>query len=65
MMELRCDFKLHGIVDLDEEVVEFRCRSTMCGYRPGVIVLHKFDLHTGKMVDTLVFRDPKGKEIRE
>lgn len=63
-MEIRCDFKLHGIIDPVEDIIEVKCRSAMCGYRPGVTVLHKFDLHTGKMVDTLIFRDPqKGKEI--
>ena len=55
--ELRCPYKLHGIVE--GQYLEVRCRSSMCGYAPGVAVLHRFDVATGKLVETLKFRDPR------
>lgn len=58
MTDLRCPAKLHGILVADS-VIEVRCRSRFCGYQPGVIVLHQFDIHTGELKDTLRFQDPR------
>lgn len=55
-MELRCDHRLHG--HIDEGVIEFSCRSRLCGKRPGVVVIHRFDVTTGKLIETRRFRDP-------
>lgn len=59
-MELRCQAKtLYGKVS-DNAVgkLEVRCRGSWCGYRPGVVVLHTFDLSTGKVEKTERFSDP-------
>lgn len=58
--ELRCAGKLHGIV-VDGQL-EVKCDSRWCGKRPGIIVLHRFDLETGK-VTTQRFKDP-GKGLK-
>jgi len=43
---------------LDGEILEVKCRSGRCGAKRGVVVLHRFDIRTSKLVDTLRFRDP-------
>lgn len=54
--ELRCrQRKLFGIVDAG--VLEVRCQSKFCG-QPGVVVIHRFDLLTGEMLDDKLYRDP-------
>lgn len=62
-IELRCD---NGIkfAELfpDDEILEVKCRSARCGAAPGVVVIHGFDLSTGKLVGTEVFRDPAKPE---
>jgi hypothetical protein len=58
-VELRCD---NGIKfaelypDLREIAV--KCRSGRCGAARGVVVIHTFDLATGRMVGTERYRDP-------
>lgn len=59
-MELRCDSKLHGILR-DGDVLEVKCGSSLCGHGPGVVILHRFNLHTG-VVETLKYKDPGGAE---
>jgi hypothetical protein len=57
-VELRCG---NGILFgyLLDGIIEVKCRSNRCGAVPGAIVLHGFDMHTGKLVRTMRFRDPK------
>lgn len=56
-MDLRCP---HGIKfgDLDDGVIEVKCRSARCGAGFGVVVLHQFNVVTGEFVGTKRFRDP-------
>jgi hypothetical protein len=64
-MELRCDSGiLFGIIDEEAQTIEFKCRSTRCGAGPGVVVLHRFSLRTGELIDTKRFRNPR-KERKE
>lgn len=56
-IELRCEGLLHGIL-IGDGHVEFKCRSRFCGYSPGVVILHYFDVHTGQLSNTLRFRSP-------
>lgn len=61
-MELRC---LNGIMfgKLDLGYIEVKCRSSRCGAVPGdVVVIHRFDAQTGKLVETQRFRDPRALE---
>lgn len=63
MHELRCDAKLHGII-IGDEVIEVQCRSRFCGYKPGIVVLHRFSTVDGELVETLRFKD-SGRKVRE
>ena len=55
-MELRCEHKLHGIL-ISSGVLEVKCSSTLCGKKPGVVVLHRFDTNTGDLLETRRFKD--------
>jgi hypothetical protein len=61
MTDIRCRGKLHGIL-INEETVEIKCRSAICGARAGVVVLHEFNIHTGDLVQTRRFKDIKREE---
>jgi hypothetical protein len=57
VQELRCENRiLFGT--MDGTVLEVRCRSARCGKEPGVIIIHRFSLHTGDLVGTKKYRDP-------
>lgn len=60
-MELRCTAKLHGLV-IRDGIIEVKCDSRFCGAGKGVTVLHRFDVTTGKLVETATFKDPGRKE---
>lgn len=55
-MDVRCDNKLHAV--LDGSVLEVRCNSRWCGKRPGVVVIHRFNILTGELIETLRYKDP-------
>lgn len=55
-MEMRCDHKLHGIL-ISDGVLEVMCSSALCGKRPGVVVLHQFDVHDGRLIGTKKYKD--------
>lgn len=56
-MELRCGtWILHGVVE--DGTIEVSCKSRRCGKRPGIVILHRFDLNTGKMLGTRRFQNP-------
>lgn len=59
-MDLRCPAKKHGVVVRDG-VVEIKCDSRFCGAEQGVTVLHRFDVTTGELVETVQFKDPGRK----
>lgn len=61
-MELRCGSKiLHG--SLDEDAIEVACRSSWCGKKPGITVLHRFNKHTGELIETRRYAEPDKKEV--
>jgi hypothetical protein len=55
-MDLRCP---NGIKfgEIDEGLIEVKCRSSRCGAGTGVVVLHRFDPRTGILVETKRFRE--------
>lgn len=63
-MDLRCP---NGIkfAELNDGLIEVKCRSSRCGAGTGVVVLHQFDAVTGMLVNTRRFRDPGSKATRE
>jgi len=51
--ELRCDSKKHAVlIEEGSGLLEVKCDSRFCGAVSGVIVLHRFDLRDGSLVDT-------------
>lgn len=54
--ELRCASRVHGLVFVDDDVVEVRCPSRFCGKRAGVVVLHRFQVSTGKLLSTKEYK---------
>lgn len=56
-MELRCPHKLHGML-VSDEVLEVKCDSKFCGHEPGVVVLHRFDVRTGELIETKTYKNP-------
>lgn len=58
-MELRCQNRnLFGVVDDGQGTLEVACSNRLCGKEPGVVVRHRFDLSTGKVLKTMRFQDP-------
>lgn len=56
--DLRCPYKRHGIL-ISSSTLEVKCSSALCGAKPGVVVLHRFDLETGDLTETVRFKEPK------
>lgn len=57
-VSLRCaNGRLYGRLHLDDKVIEVKCTKPECGVKPGVVVLHYFDIYTGMMVDSKKFQD--------
>lgn len=66
-MELRCNNGiLFGFLDTKgrEPVIEVKCRSRFCGAEPGAVVLHRFSVLSGDLLETKRFRDPAKKGDR-
>lgn len=61
-LQLRCAGTLHGIVQ-DDEYIEIKCKRRVCGGGPGIVVLHRFNIHTGE-VTTRRFAEPKKERIQ-
>ena len=57
MTDLRCNNSiLFGFVD--DNVLEVKCRSSRCGAGKGVVVLHRFDIATGRLLSTNRYKNP-------
>lgn len=64
MMDLRCKGnKLHAIIS--DGKLEVRCDSRWCGKRPGVVIIHRFSIVTGELMDTLTFKSPHPTNSRK
>jgi hypothetical protein len=63
--EIRCpEGILFGLLPV-EGVLEVKCRSNRCGAGPGFVVLHRFAIPGGELIETRKFRDPgNGKEAQ-
>jgi hypothetical protein len=59
-MELRCDSgRLHGYVIEASGILEVSCRSTRCGKKIGVVVVHRFNLSSGQVISTRLYSEPR------
>lgn len=56
-VELRCDKRLHGVLT-DDGVLEVSCRSALCGHVEGQVVIHRFDVTSGRLLGTRIYKDP-------
>lgn len=65
MIELRCHGTMHAKLDLSRGRLQVKCVRRTCGSKPGVVVLHTFDLHTGDMVGTTKFADPVPRKAKD
>lgn len=67
-MEMRCPWRLHGDLHTPAKggIVQFKCRSRLCGAKRGVVIIHRFSTEDAKLIETLRFRDPafREKEVR-
>lgn len=61
-VELRCGKRLHGLLT-DDGVLEISCRSSLCGHRDGVVVIHRFDVSNGELIETKFYKD--SQELRK
>jgi hypothetical protein len=57
VVEVRCESKLWGIL-IDDGVLEVKCNSAFCGAGKGVVVLHRFSLDDGTLIETKRFKEP-------
>jgi len=62
-MNLNCGPKLHGIIDHRAGTIEIACGSQRCGSKAGVMVLHTFDLSSGELLKTKLYKQPQ-KPVR-
>ena len=65
MTELRCDNSiLFGVVAHDRlgMYLEVKCRSSRCGARGGVVVLHRFRLPSCELIDTRHYKNPPNRK---
>lgn len=57
-MDVRCQAgKLHAV--LGDGWIEIRCHNKWCGHRPGTVVIHRFDVTTGELIQTKKYAQPK------
>ena len=62
-VDLRCKGNtLHGRATDGTGTIEVKCKRRRCGHRPGAVVLHTFDLHTGAETGTRIFAEPKNQK---
>ncbi len=63
MHELRCGSTMHARM-LDQTTLEVKCKRRACGHAPGVVVLHTFDITTGRLMGTRKFADPQKGQVK-
>lgn len=56
---LRCEGNtIHGRM-LNDTTLEVKCKRRRCGVKPGVVVLHTFNIATGDLIETKKYADPR------
>lgn len=63
MLELRCGGTMHG--RMEDNLLEVKCSRRSCGVQPGVVVLHTFDVTTGKLVNTTKYASPPKEGMQD
>ncbi len=62
ILEIRCDGTMHARFDAEKQWLEVKCVRRRCGATAGVTVLHRFNIHTSELVETVRFASPKVRE---
>jgi hypothetical protein len=62
--ELRCASRVHGVI-VQPDVLEVRCHSRFCGKRAGVVILHRFEISTGKLLGTREYKTIEMQQRRD
>lgn len=62
LVELRCHGRIHGRIQSDHRF-EVKCHSRACGAKSGVVVLHYFDVNSGKLLETKRFKDAESSQM--
>ena len=62
--ELRCASRVHGVI-VAPDVLEVRCHSRYCGKRAGVVILHRFEVSTGKLLSTREYKTIEMQQRRD
>lgn len=60
MRDLRCPGKRQAVA-VDDDTIEIKCDSRVCGAVRGVVVLHRFNVKTGALVETKRFQEIRSK----
>jgi len=59
--DLRCGSKKHGVLILEKNAIETKCDSRFCGSQRGVVVLHRFSIESGALLETIRYKNPERK----
>jgi hypothetical protein len=43
----------------EEGILEIKCRKPYCRPAPGVVVLHRFSVLTGELINTKYYQEPE------
>lgn len=58
-IDLACEHRqCHAVLLPEEGLLEVKCDRSHCGAGKGRVVLHRFDVHTGELVETSRFAVP-------
>lgn len=62
-VDLKCpNRQRHAVLYPLAGVVEMKCDRSHCGHAKGVVVLHRWNLKTGELTETLRFAEPTPKK---
>jgi hypothetical protein len=56
-MDIRCESKKYA--EINDGVIEIKCKSRWCGGGPGVVVIHRWDARTGEVLKDQRFKEPR------
>ena len=64
-VDLSCEHRsCHAVLLPEEGLVEFKCDRPRCGAAKGRVVLHRFDVVTGRLKETVRFAVPTPQKGR-
>lgn len=61
-VDIRCPSKKFAVL-VSEDTLEIKCSSRFCGAKQGVVVLHRYSIKTGELLETNRYKDPERKVV--